>query len=260
VTIGKSSDLRFTTSGVSIGGDMPITERLILGLGAGFGHERQDVGSNGSRMNGDSVALIAYGSFQPRDAFFIDALAGFSRLDLDGRRHVTETGEYARSKRQGDQWFLSLSGVYEHLAGEFLLAPYGRIELTSTHLERSEEQGAGDDNLVYFSQTAPSTRLAVGMRGETEIMVAAVVGRPYLRLEYQHELTDRGTARMAYADDFTTVYRLDMGSSDPHNLVLGAGSDFILNYGWILGADYRFTRGSASTEMHSFGASLRKQF
>ena len=264
VNVGRQSenDSRFTTSGISVGGDDRITDTLILGVGAGFGHERQKIGSNDTKNQGDSYSVVVYGSYQPQDGFFIDGLVGYGHLSFDADRYVTSTGDIAQSSRNGTQWFSSLSGGYEYVDGKFLLSPYGRFDMVHTRLNQSTESGAGIYNLTYLDQTSRSSKLSFGLRGETTFEIDNGTVKPSLRFEYQHEFAEPGVADMMYADDLNgRVYALDMENADHNTMVLGLGLDFALRKSWQTGLSYKFSHSSSSSsQMQSFGVFLKRGF
>ena len=262
ISIGKQSDTdtRFTTSGISIGADQRLGEAVTVGIGAGFGHERQKIGDNGTRNDGDSYSFVAYGSYQPTDAIFFDGLVGYGDIDFDSTRYVTALGDKARSARRGAQWFSSLSGGYDYLMGKSLLSTYGRFDLVSTRLKRSTETGGGIYNLTYFEQNTSTKKLSIGVRGETQIEWSSGSARPYFRVELQHNLDTPGSAEMAYADQLQTVYELDIDGVDRNTLVLGLGSDLLLWKDLKLGLGYRYSHGSESTRVHALRFDLRKAF
>lgn len=262
INIGKQSDTdtRFTTSGISIGADQRLGEDLTVGIGAGFGHERQKIGDNGTRNDGDSYSFVVYGSYQPTDAIFLDGLIGYGDIDFDSTRYVTALGDKARSARRGAQWFSSLSGGYDYLMGKSLLSTYGRFDLVSTRLKRSTETGGGIYNLTYFEQDTSTKKLAIGVRGETQFEWSAGSVKPYFRVEFQHNLDTPGSAEMAYADQLYKVYELEIDGVDRNTLVLGLGSDLLLKKDLRLGLGYRYSHGSESTRMHALRFDLRKAF
>jgi len=264
VNVGRQSenDSRFTTSGISLGGDDHVTDKLILGVGAGFGHERQKIGSNDTKNRGDSYSIVAYGSYQPEEGFFIDGLIGYGHLAFDAERYVTATGDFAQSDRKGSQWFSSLSGGYEYVDGKFLFSPYGRLDLIHTRLDETAESGAGTSNLTYQAQTSRSTKLSLGLRSETAFEIDKGTIKPSLRVEYQHDFAEPGVANMVYSDDANgTVYQLDMENTDRNTMVLGLGLDFALRKSWQTGLSYKFSHGSSSSsQMQSFGVYVKRAF
>ncbi|MCM0755717.1 autotransporter domain-containing protein [Desulfovibrio aminophilus] len=261
ISIGSStdSDTSFTTSGVSAGMDFRVNDQLLLGMGVGYGHEYATIGDDGSKSTGDSYGVMFYGSFLPLEGFFLDGLVGVNHLDFDIRRYVGAAGTHATSERQGTQWLTSISGGYEFKTSSLMLSPYGRLDLASTHLDRSEESGAGAYDLVYFKQDLSTTRLALGLRGSLLYTYESLTAKPFARVEYQRDFSDSGVATMAYADQGTSgaTYQYSLSPTDRNTLVLGGGADLLFRDSWQLGLEYRYTQGS-STRMQTMRALLQK--
>ncbi len=263
VSFGRldDADAKFTTSGISFGTDSRFGDNLILGLGVGFGHERQKIGNDGTRNVGDDYSVIAYGSYQPMPGTFIDGLIGMGRLDLESRRYSAAAGAFATSQRTGKQWFASLSAAYEFQQDTHILAPYGRIDIASTRLDAAVESGAGIYNLAYFSQKAPVTKLSFGLRGETSVELETTLARPYFRVEYQHDFENPEGARMAYADDLSgPSYQIAATTLKRDTMVFGLGSDFVFKSAWTLGLRYQYSNNSGAMTMHTLGLQVRKSF
>lgn len=257
----KESDINFTTSGISFGADQRFSDKVVLGIGVGFGHERQTVGGSGSRSVANDYSLSVYGTYQPLPAVFIDGVIGFGRMDIDMRRHVPEVGADALASRTGQQWFASLSGAYEFQNESFILSPYGRVDFASTQLDAVKETGAGPHNLMYFSQRVPTTKVALGLRGESTVVLDTYTMRPYFRLEYQRDLESPGAAQMAYADNVSgAVYQILATGVERNSLVFGIGSDFLLRRVWTLSGRYQYTNNSGAMTMHTFGVEVRRSF
>jgi len=259
-----SDDYHFVTSGLSIGADKRLGQGWLVGLGLGFGHERQTVGSDNTRNTGDSYSFTLYQSFQPADGIFIDGLLGYGRLDFDARRHITATDGTAYSKRKGSQWYASLSSGYEALRDKTLLAAYGRLDVASVRLKQATETGGELYNLVYFGQTIQSTRLALGLRGETVVALKRGVAKPGARLELQHDFRKPGAAAMTYADLYESgvyqVYHYDLSDADRNTAVLGLNSGFVFEKNSLWNLGYRFSLGSASSQSHTINASYKRSF
>ncbi len=263
ITFGHShdSDARFTTSGLSMGTDFRVNDALVLGLGVGYGHEHETIGDDGTKNTGDSYGVMLYGSLQPQEGFFLDGLVGVNRLDFDAHRYASGAGGYAQSQRKGTQWIGSVNGGYEFKTSNVLLSPYVRLDLAATHLDRSDESGAGVYNLVYFKQDLSSTKAALGLRSSYAYERENFSAKPFVRVEYQRDFSNGGLASMAYADQVSTGanYQYNLGVTDKNNFVLGGGADMLFLDSWQLGLDYRYTRGSDTT-MQTFGVLLRKYF
>ncbi|MGQ0751886.1 MAG: autotransporter domain-containing protein, partial [Betaproteobacteria bacterium] len=161
------SSMRFRTDGVSLGIDHRFSDRLALGLGVGYAHDRTDIGTEGtqSRSSGASVAL--YGSYQPTPNTFIDGLIGYGDLKHDTDRYVAAVDDFARADRRSDQFFASLAAGYEFRRNGVLLSPYGRLDYALDRFKQATETGAGLNALTYFDQDVRTLQLALGLRAES---------------------------------------------------------------------------------------------
>jgi outer membrane autotransporter protein len=269
VNLGKqgSTDSRFSTAGISMGADKRLSETLVLGVGGGFAYDRQKIGVNGTRNTGDSYSLSMYGSYQPADGFFIDGLLGYSSLRFDALRFVTENGSMASSNRSGSQWFASLAGGYdyefEYRGRKMLIAPYARLDLAKTRLNGTTENGGGQFGLSYSAQDIPTTSLALGVRGETTILLrSGAVARPYFRVEYLHDFAKSGVAQMTFSNQLPgVIYQIDSTSTNSNTARLALGSRYQFRNAVALDFYYQFSyTGATNTQINTLALTVSKTF
>ncbi|MCW5593158.1 MAG: autotransporter outer membrane beta-barrel domain-containing protein, partial [Burkholderiales bacterium] len=236
-------DQRFSTDGLSLGFDRRVSERLVLGLGLGYGRDRTDVGDDGSRAKSSGMSFAGYGSYQPSRGTFIDAVLGFGRLDMDSDRYVASHEAWASAQRDGRQFFGSLAAGYEMRREGLLLSPYGRVDFTVDKLDAATESGAGPASLVFHEQTLRSTQAAAGVRLESRHETDFGWAVPRARLEYRHEFESGATASISYADLVGgTVYSVSPAGSGRDSLLFGLGADFLWRKGTRLSVDYQGER------------------
>lgn len=238
-------DFRQTLTGVSGGVDYRFSPRFIGGIGFGYGRDTANIGGNGTRSEAQAISIAAYGSYSPAAAVFIDGLLGYSRLDFDSRRFVTDTGAFAAGKRDGQQLFGSLTAAYEHRRDGWLLSPYGRIEASWSRLDTYREVGAGLYNLVYGEQALSTLAGVLGLRAQYAVATGWGVFTPKARIEYTHDFSGSSRANMGYADlgdDLPYGFDIDVMSRD--YLGIGLGFDAGFDNGWLLGFDYNTALGT----------------
>ena len=240
--------LRFTTDGISAGIDKRFSDRLVLGVGAGFARDQTDIGLDGTSNDARGAAFAAYGTYSPSARTFVDTLVGYGSFDLDSERFVPVVRDFAKASRQGDQWFASLSAGYEHRHEGLLISPYGRLDYASTRLKQATESGAGQNALVYFEQKLPMFQGSLGVRAETQHDTRFGSVRPRARVEFTHDFEDERPATIAYADEFGTRYSVAPGGVRRNSLLLGIGSDFNFGGGLRLGLDYQ-VRGTSGSNI-----------
>ncbi|MGE0357667.1 MAG: Ig-like domain-containing protein [Burkholderiales bacterium] len=241
----EGADIRFSTDGLSLGADRRFSDRLVLGMGLGYGRDRTDIGSDGSRSKARGTFVAGYGSYQPTPSTFVDAVLGFGSLDLDSDRYVESLDEFATGTRKGRQVFGSVAAGYELRREGILISPYGRVDFSSDRLDASTESGAGLNALTFHEQTLRSTQAAAGLRVETRHETDYGWVAPRLRLEFRRELDGGRAANLSYADQAGgLVYSVTPAGSSRNSLLFGIGSDFLWRRGLRLGIDYQGERFS----------------
>lgn len=231
-----------TLVGVSTGADYQFTPTFTAGMGIGFGRDVSDIGDSGSRSNGRSISSALYGSYHP-SRFFIDGLLGYSRLDYDSRRYVTEMDQFARGDRGGYQVFGALTSGYDYRLPDLLISPYGRLQLSRTRLDSYRESSADAYDLAFASQVLNDVTGALGVRTQYALPLTWSVLRWQSRFEYTQAFSDPGRARLGYADSGNDTWSADVYGDSQENLLLGMGLDFLLPHNITPGIAYQGTLG-----------------
>lgn len=241
----EQSGFKFTTSGVTVGADYLVSDKLAVGAGLGYGRDRTKIGDMGTQSNADSVSAAVYGSYSFGRGMYLDGVAGYSRLSFDSRRWVVAANDFAQGKRDGDQWFAALSAGYEYRDKQWLVSPYGRVLMSRNKLKRFDEKGAGINALTYFDQSATTTSGVVGLRTEFSQETRWGVLLPFARVEFQHDFEGQSDARLSYSDiaGLGAVYQIGGTPYGRDRVQLGLGSKLRTRAGtWSL--DLQLMRSS----------------
>jgi uncharacterized protein YhjY with autotransporter beta-barrel domain len=257
---GTSHDgIDFTTSGLSLGADKQVTQALTLGLGAGYGHDASDIGQHGSRSAVDSYNVAAYGSYQPGESAYMDALVGYQWLQFDARRFVTDNGNTVRGSRDGKQWFASISVGYRHQADDMLLTLYGRLDVARATLDGYTETGDAIFALSYQEQTVKTSTGTVGLLAQWTVKRDYGVWAPQLRAEFGHDMQGSSQATMRYADLLSgPLYQATLARQSRNHTLLGAGIALQTLKGWSLRAEYQNQLDNTSRDNQSILFSVQK--
>lgn len=249
----------FTTSGISSGVDYWFSPNFVAGLGIGYGRDGTEIGGNGTRSDGESWSLAAYGSWQAVENAYLDGLLGYGRLDFDSRRYVTETGGFAEGRRGGDQLFAMLRAGYDLHAGEAYMSPYAGVEMSWTRLDAATESG-GHHALTFQQQQLTALNAVLGVTADYGINLSWGTLTPSLRAEWRRTVSGTGAASLAYADwTGGPVYELRAGSESRDRFRFGLGLDADFDRGLSLGFGYDASLAGGGPIGHSFSgrASLR---
>jgi uncharacterized protein YhjY with autotransporter beta-barrel domain len=222
---GVETEYRFTTSGISAGGDWRVSDLLTLGMGLGLGRDSSLIGVNGSKSAADSLSAVLYGSLRPAKQMFVDGLLGYGRLRFDSTRFITGGGGLAMGTRTGRQMFAALIAGMEFREPDWMWSPYTRVELSRSTLDTYSESAPGLAALTYFAQQTSVFNAVLGLRAEGVYAWRSARLVPKIRLEYTQSLQRASVAGLAYADlaDFGPAYSLSSSSAQSGNWRLGLG-------------------------------------
>lgn len=252
-------DIGSTTVGVSAGVDYRFSDRFVGGFGLGYGHDKSDVGDDGTESRGAAYSAAIYGSFKAADNLFLDGLIGASRLDFDSSRYVASSGDLASGNRDGRQMFGSLTAAYEFRNRTWLVSPYGRFELSRSWLDGFSENGGGIYGLTYGDQTVDTAAGVIGLRLSYTLLMDWGALTPGVRAEYTHDFASSSRLRLGYADIGTLPYELEAEELGNDYSSLELSLDAALLNNWAVGVEYRAAVGSGRQD-HAIGIRVRSEF
>jgi len=241
--------MRFGTDGISVGADRRMSERLTLGLGAGYARDDTDVGEN-SRSKATGGSIAAYGSYQPSPRTFIDMLIGYGQIKFDSRRFIESVDDFATARRDGKQVFGSIGGGYEYRDRNLLVSPYGRIDFAVDRLDEVTETAPGVQALTFGQTTQRSVQAVAGIRAESKHETDFGFAMPRARLEYRRELQSAPSITLWYADLIGgPQYAMTPAGVSRNALLFGVGTDLVFRGGLRLGVDYTAQRASGASNV-----------
>jgi outer membrane autotransporter protein len=161
-------------------------------------------------------------------------------LDLDSTRYITEGGGFASSSRNGNQIFGALVTGYDYRYADWLIAPYGRLEMMTATLDQTTEAASNLNALTYFKQTIKASRGTLGLRVEDKYRIRTGILTPYARVEFSHRFEGANRATLAYADlaSVGPIYSLDTLELNTGNWIAGIGARLAMHKGLMLTIDY----------------------
>lgn len=252
VNFGESDnggvDFDYTMVGVSGGIDYRFSDRFVGGFGFGYGHDKTDIGTNGTESRATAFSGALYGSFKPMENVFIDGLVGASTLDFQSLRFVTVTGDYATGQRSGSQIFAALTAGYEHQDDNWLISPYGRIEASRSWLDGFTEQGGGLFGLTYGDHQINNVSGVLGLRANYRFETEMGIVRPGVRAEYTHDFAGSSRATVSYSDLDSPPFGIETEQNIRDHLSVGLSLDWQISNDVNLGFDYQTSFGGSDLD------------
>ena len=254
-------DVDFESDGISIGTDYRVNERFVVGGGLGYGRDRNDVGIQGSNVDGDARTLALYGSFHPGERFFANGLVGYQQLSYDLERYLVSTGGFAAGQRDGDQWFASLSAGADIQRDALQVTPYGRLDVARATLDGYTETGDAYFALRHGAMDVDTSTGSLGVHMQYAHRTAWGQLAPTFRLEYQHDFSGRTRSTVQYADLLGgPLYPVEDWAYNRNRWNLGVGLMISAPADWGLRLEYRDTIDSEGLDDHGVMLNAQKQF
>ncbi|GHD20829.1 hemagglutinin [Tianweitania populi] len=255
-------ELDQTLVGISAGVDYRFSSQFVGGVGFGVGRDKSEIGDRGSQASARAYSGAVYGSYSPVANIYVDGVLGYSDLNFDTRRAVTDQDLRAQGERSGNQVFGSLTVAYEHKQNGWLVAPYAGYEGSRSNLDAYSENGAGIFNLRFGEQQVTTSSALIGLRLEKDINRLWGTLTPKGRIEYSHDFDGSSRVGLGYADLGDNLpYSLDADVFSKDNITLVLGIDAQFATGWALGLTYKTEFGTnGNAQDHRIEAKVSKRF
>ncbi|MCY6383576.1 autotransporter outer membrane beta-barrel domain-containing protein [Hoeflea prorocentri] len=190
---GNGAASRTINSGILGGGGFQVDGRLITGLAVGYLRTDSDVGSLGSRVDGNSAVVAGFASIKD-GAIDLSANLGYVYSDLDSSRAVTvgNLAATASADFTANSGFGYVEAGYSFDLDDVKIRPFAAGGFSVTRNNRFSETGAGAANLTVGAQTSALGQLLLGIGVHTKVMVNTVQFTPHIEAAFQQELGNLG--------------------------------------------------------------------
>jgi outer membrane autotransporter protein len=256
---GNAAGLDRTIGGVLIGADGLVTEKLRLGLIAGYSHSSFDVDGRASSGSSEDYHLGFYGGSQ-WGAFGLRFGAAYSWHDIETARSVAFPGFAESLDADYDaatmQAFGELGYRIDTRSASF--EPFAGLAYVNLHTDGYTEKG-GASALESASSNTDATFTTVGIRASTDFMLGGTNVKVRGMIGWRHAFGDT-----------TPLSRVSFGGGDVFAIagvpiakdaaVIEAGLDFDITGNATLGLAYSGQIGNGGAQDHGFRANFRVNF
>jgi uncharacterized protein with beta-barrel porin domain len=239
--------IEFSSTGLTLGVDLPVTRRLTLGAAFGVALGTDRVGRLGSDVESEALAFSTYGSYRLRKSYFIEWMGGYSSLDSDTRRSTATDGQLS-SRRSGHVLFASLSLGADLRLGAITLSPYVRNDLASVSLDAFDETAQAAVALSFAETDQTLDTFVAGARLSSPTRLSWGRFAPFVRIEYRHNFASGFVQPIVYAGRPEMQYSL-AGGGDNRGIASAAGG--LELHAGALGATLEY--GTSSRSIDGFG-------
>ncbi len=268
--------------GVTGGVDYTFSDKFIFGLAFGYKNSDADIDANGGELETDSVSYFAYWSIYPDDAWYIDAIAGYTDNDHDQVRNVIYTiggpgsglgtgsntiSNSAVSDTDSDEISVSVTAGYNFYNGPLTFSPYGRVEYADIEIDGFTE------SMSMSAPTALGSGLALNIDDQDFESLTLTFGAtastqwgdrffPQATAEYVHEFeNDNAPITGRFVNDSSrTTFFLATDRPDRNFFNLGVGITAMISDRITGFARYQALLGYRDLDVHAVEAGIRFGF
>ena len=268
--------LDISDDSATIGADYRVGEHFVFGAAVGSGNTKTDFANSLGRLDLHSTGLSVYASLYG-STYYVDALAGYGRPNLDTTRHIQYSGvpgggsvdqdAYGRTHLRDIWTGISMGRPFYWRA--FTLTPEGSLNYHEIRLDGFSESmsspgGPGSSlALSYGSASVPSLQGRAGLRGGYTFSGAWGVFEPNLHSTFIREFRshpDTFSAQFENAPPGSGSVTLQTDPPEGHYIGIGAGLNFQLAHSISGFVDYEKLEKLRAIKSREFSFGVRYQF
>ncbi|MEB0172310.1 autotransporter domain-containing protein, partial [Undibacterium sp. CCC1.1] len=210
---GDGGRAKFSSAGLTVGGDVMLNPRLIAGASIGYARDTTTMDLFGSDSKAKQWSGSLYLTYKPAQDWFIDASLGGGSVNYDNHRWDDVNSVLLNGSRSGEVAFASVTLTRELKFDDIRLHPFGRLNVLHTKLNAYNEQGSL--LALSFNQSSfTDTTVAGGLEVFKDYSFASGQLTPSMKLELRHRASGDVNQSMYYTD-------LGAGSTNYGVTVLG---------------------------------------
>lgn len=182
---GNASGYDFDTRGATLGADLRVSDRLVVGI-LGAYTESDAMLINGGSIEDEAYKGAIYATYYDQ-AFYVDALLGVGSHSYD----ITRTGLSGIALGETEGWEIDalINTGYDMKNGNWTYGPTASIAYTRIELDEFSETGSLAP-LSFPDQHQDSLRSQLGAKLAYTAEFASMTITPQVRLAWQHEFMD----------------------------------------------------------------------
>ena len=219
--------------GFILGADINYGDKSLFGISLRYEDDQTNIGDDGTRFDAWSSNLSLYNTWQGSEKNYIDAVLSFGESTYGTDRVIDTSNPSNRVSGEFNARQIFGSAKYNFKNNFKLLRfhNYSRFDLAYVNFDEYTENGSSSSRLVFDSRDFETSSISLGSAVESEINLSKSLFIPYLKLDYNKDLTDSSTINAHFVGE-TKNYSTTINKNFSSMIIVETGFDLIFEDGW----------------------------
>lgn len=220
---------------VAVGGDMKVSDHLLVGLMFGYSDQRGEFGGAGGGFKLKQPTMTLYAGYG-EGPWYVGATVGAGSLDYSDINRAIPLGAALRTETgqtRGSEYTGRLLGGYWFNWQDVLHGPWARVSYTHTTVKEYAENGSDSTALIFDAQNVKELLWSVGWQVTGNIGML----RPFARAAWEYDSLDKDRSVTASSVTLGGSYSIPVAKPDNNYALfnLGVSADFGGVTGFVYG-------------------------
>ena len=219
--------------GFILGADINYGDKSLFGISVRYEDDQTNIGDDGTSFDAWSNNLSLYNTWQGSEKNYIDAVLSFGESTYGTDRVIDTSNPSNRVSGEFNARQIFGSAKYNFKNNFKLLRfhNYSRFDLAYVNFDEYTENGSSSSRLVFDSRDFETSSISLGSAVESEINLSKSLFIPYLKLDYNKDLTDSSTINAHFVGE-TKNYSTTINKNFSSMIIVETGFDLIFEDGW----------------------------
>ncbi len=219
--------------GFILGADINYGDKSLFGISLRYEDDQTNIGDDGTSFDAWSNNLSLYNTWQGSEKNYIDAVLSFGESTYGTDRVIDTSNPSNRVSGEFNARQIFGSAKYNFKNNFKLLRfhNYSRFDLAYVNFDEYTENGSSSSRLVFDSRDFETSSISLGSAVESEINLSKSLFIPYLKLDYNKDLTDSSTINAHFVGE-TKNYSTTINKNFSSMIIVETGFDLIFEDGW----------------------------
>ena len=221
-----------------MGADIDLTDNSLFGFAIREENEDVTISNDGSKFKSDNINISFYNTWFSDNENFkgaFDTFLSFGETTQSTTRVVDVANDTkVTGELKSHQAFGAIKYNFAKTFNKITFSNYSSFNFSYTMFDDYSEKGDSNLRLSYDDRDLQSTSVALGTVIHADFGFKTSKFLPYLKLDFNEDLTDASTLKANYVTSTSNQYTTNIKKDFSSSILAETGFDWNFNNGWNL--------------------------